>query len=155
MDDGTWGFLMTLQRLDNETLPEEILAVLRVLHKKNLSSSFDLYSLGSKTGPGGLLFEGRCYFSEVKPSCCLSVISSIFMLHFWQICLRYLTQRFPILRWKQGTYPRPEPTAAPCSALRNKSNAAQGKFDWDFVWPLNWVDGARAWLWANTASNGE
>lgn len=50
-------FLMTLERLDTETLPEAILAVLRVLHK-NLSSSFDLFfCLGFKRGPGGLLFE--------------------------------------------------------------------------------------------------
>lgn len=49
-------FLMTRERLDTETLPEAFLAVLRVLHK-NLSSSFDLFCLGFKTGPGGLLFE--------------------------------------------------------------------------------------------------
>lgn len=37
------------KKLDTETLPEAILAVLWVLHK-NLSCSFDLFSLGSKNG---------------------------------------------------------------------------------------------------------
>lgn len=47
---------MTLKWLDTETLSEAVFGVLRVLHK-NLSSSFDLFSLGSKMGPDGLLFE--------------------------------------------------------------------------------------------------
>lgn len=95
------------------------------------------------------------YFSEAKPSCCSSVIFSILMLDFWQICLCYLTQRFffSISLWQQGTHsPQPSMLLPLCSAQQIK--CLSRKFDWDFVWPLNWADGARAWLSANTASNG-
>lgn len=133
------------------TPSEAILAVLRVLHK-NPSSSFDLCSLGSKMEPVDFCLKKR-YFSEAKPSCCLSVIFSIFMPDFWQIRLCYLTQGFSILPWKQGTH-SPWPTVLQlCSPPQIK--CLSRKFDWDFVWPLNWVDRARAWLSANAASNRE
>lgn len=51
---------MTPERLDTETLHEAILGVLRVL-LEILFSSFDLFSLGSKTNPGGLLFEREMF----------------------------------------------------------------------------------------------
>lgn len=127
------------------TPPEAILAVLRVLHKN--PSSFDL---GSKMGPGGLLFEEALF--QWGEACLLFVIFPIFMLHFWQICLCRRTQRFSISPWKQGTN-SPEQWCS-SSALLNKSKDSQGNLI-DFVWPLNWLERARAWLSANTASNGE
>lgn len=138
------------KRLDTKTLPEAILAVLWVLHK-NLSCSFDLFSLGSKMEPGGLLFEEVPFQWGEKPCRRLSVIFSIFMLDFRQICLCYLTQR----RRKENR------TRCPCDPLCTNSSFPQQikclsrKFDWDFVWPLNWVDRAKAWLPANTTSNVE
>lgn len=68
-------FLMTLERLDTETLPEAILAVLRVLHK-NLSSSFDLFFVWDLRWGLADLFLKKRYFIEAKPSCC-----HLFYLH--------------------------------------------------------------------------
>lgn len=128
------------------TPPEAILAVLRVLHKN--PSSFDL---GSKMGPGGLLFEEALF--QWGEAWLLFVIFPIFMLHFWQICLCCLTQRFSILPWKtRHKLPRTMVLElCPPQQIKRLSR----KFDWDFVWPLNWLERARAWLSANTASNGE
>lgn len=68
------------------------------------------------------------YFSEAKPSCCSSVIFSILMLDFWQICLCYLTQRFLFFHLTvitRLTLP-PNPQCSSRSAPLNKSNASQG-----------------------------
>lgn len=134
------------------TPPEAVLAVLRVLHENLsppplISSVWDL-----RRGLVDSCLKKRC-FSEAKPGCCLSVIFSIFMLHFWQMRLCYLTRRLSILAWKQGTR-SPRPAARRLRSPR-QIKCLSRKFDWDFVWPLNWADRARAWLSANVASNGE
>lgn len=137
------------RRLDTETLPEAILAVLWVLHK-NLSCSFDLFSLGSKMGPGGLLFE------EVPFQWGETWLS--FLCHLFYLYARFLAD-MPLLphakkkKRKQGTcslWP-----AALQHSFSQQIKCLSRKFDWDFAWPLNWVDRAKAWLSANTATNGE
>lgn len=89
---GTWGFSDAAAEVRRWTPPEAILAVLRVLHKNLSSPFFDLFSLGCETGA----WWTSVWWSAAAVRRCLSVIFSIFMLHFWQICLRYRTQRFPI-----------------------------------------------------------
>jgi len=118
MDDGTWVFLTTLERLDTEpptpTPPEAIL-------HKNLSSSFDLFSLGSETGPGGLLFEeARFQRGEAK---LLSSLRSI----PWQISRRCLTQRFFFFLFLFSQHKaRTLPMTLGAPARLYKSNASQG-----------------------------
>lgn len=70
------------------------------------------------------------YFSEAKPSCCSSVIFSILMLDFRQICLCYLTQRFffSISLWQQGTHSPPTLNAPP--ALLRSTNQMPLKEIW-------------------------
>lgn len=130
------------------TLPEAIVALLRVLHR-NLSSSFDLFSLGSKMGPGGLLFEDTQFqWGEAY----LLFVCHLFCLYAWFLTDIPLLPHAKIfhLMWKQGTLPW---VFQLC--FHQQIKCLSRKFDWDFVWPLNWVDRARAWLSANTVSNGE
>lgn len=152
MDDGTWGFRTTLERLDTETPtpppcpPEAILSVLKVLHK-NLSSSFDLLSLGYKMGLVDFCLKKR-YSSEAKPRCCLSVC------HLFYLYALFLTD-MPLLP-HANIFPSYRENKAPTPpALLNKSNASQGHLI-ETLCDL-WTEqiGQRAWLSANTASNGE
>lgn len=153
MDDGTWGFLMTPERLDNETPPEAILAVLRVLHK-NLSSSFDLFSLGSKMGPGGpLLFRWR--EAKLLSVCHLFYLYALFLTD--RPLLPHAKKKKKIFHLAVKTRHIRLPLQPAVLQLRSPQQikCRSSKFDWDFVWPLNWMDRARAWLQANTAPNGE
>ncbi len=120
MDDGTWGFLTTPKRLDAEPRPRQFL-LCRECFTKTFPLPLISFVWDLRRGLVDFCLKKR-YCSEVKPSCCLSVIFSIFTLHFWQICLCYLTHRFSILPGKQGT----PPPASTSSALLDKSNASQG-----------------------------
>lgn len=153
MDDGTWGFLTTLERIDTEP-PLCLRQFLLCWECFTKTFPLPLISLvwDLRWGLVDFCLKKR-YFSEAKPSCCLSVIFSIFMPNSWQICLCYLTQRlFFYLESKAHTPPDPRRSG---SALLNKSNASQGNLIETLrdLW-TEWIE-QRAWLSANTASNGE
>lgn len=85
-------FLTPPQRLDAERRLRQFLPCWECCTKTFSSPFFDPFSLGCETGA----WWTSVWWSAAAVRRCLSVIFSIFMLHFWQICLRCLTQRFPI-----------------------------------------------------------